>query len=97
MGSDMDNSSVVKGKSMTNTIGVRKRIGKIRQKRNVGKSPIPSPSGGVDDDNVTSRQKAECWEHFTIYYTKEGKKEVNVIIVGLRILVRLVVGVGLVT
>ncbi|KAL5811129.1 hypothetical protein ACOSQ3_027865 [Xanthoceras sorbifolium] len=74
MGSDMDNSSVVKGKSMTNTIGVRKRIGKIRQKRNVGKSPIPSTSGGVDDDNVTSRQKAECWEHFTIYYTKEGKK-----------------------
>ncbi|KAL5744308.1 hypothetical protein ACOSP7_027168 [Xanthoceras sorbifolium] len=69
----MDNSSVVKGKSMTNTIGVRKRIGKIR-KRNVGKSPILSPSGGVDDDNVTNRQKAECWEHFTIYYTKEGKK-----------------------
>ncbi|KAL5739051.1 hypothetical protein ACOSP7_027976 [Xanthoceras sorbifolium] len=56
-GSDMDNSSVAKGKSKTNTIGVRKRIGK---KRNVGKSHIPSPSGGVDDDNVTSRQKAEC-------------------------------------
>ncbi|KAL5743189.1 hypothetical protein ACOSP7_029921 [Xanthoceras sorbifolium] len=74
MGSDMDNSSVVKGKSMTNTIGVRKRISKIRKKRNVGKSHIPSPSGGVDDDNVTSRQKAECLEHFTIYYTKEGKK-----------------------
>ncbi|KAL5768273.1 hypothetical protein ACOSQ2_015056 [Xanthoceras sorbifolium] len=71
LGSDMDNSSVAKGKSKTNRIDVRKKIGK---KRNVGKLPIPPPSGGVDDDNVTSREKAECWKHFSIYYTKEGKK-----------------------
>ncbi|KAL5786985.1 hypothetical protein ACOSP7_003934 [Xanthoceras sorbifolium] len=61
LGSDMENSSVAKGKSKTNRIDVRKKIGK---KRNVGKLPIPPPSGGVDDDN----------KHFSIYYTKEGKK-----------------------
>ncbi|KAL5789171.1 hypothetical protein ACOSQ2_004059 [Xanthoceras sorbifolium] len=68
---DIDNSSVVKGKIQTNTIGVRKKIGK---KRNVGKPPIPHSSGGVDDHSVTSKQKAECWEHFTVYYSKEGEK-----------------------
>ncbi|KAL5760525.1 hypothetical protein ACOSQ2_019363 [Xanthoceras sorbifolium] len=56
LGFDMDNSLVAKGKSKTNTIEVRKKIGK---KRNVVKPPIPPPSGRVDDDNVTSRQKAE--------------------------------------
>ncbi|KAL5829816.1 hypothetical protein ACOSQ3_019284 [Xanthoceras sorbifolium] len=56
LGFDMDNSLVTKGKSKTNTIEVRKKIGK---KRNVVKPPIPPPSGRVDDDNVTSRQKAE--------------------------------------
>ncbi|KAL5815936.1 hypothetical protein ACOSQ3_024314 [Xanthoceras sorbifolium] len=71
--SDMDNSisSVAKDKIQTNTIGVRKKIGK---KRNVGKPPIPHSSGGVADDSVTSKQKAECWEHFTVYYSKEGEK-----------------------
>ncbi|KAL5756266.1 hypothetical protein ACOSP7_020692 [Xanthoceras sorbifolium] len=57
LGSDMGNSLIAKGKSKTNTIGGRKNIGK---KRNMGKPPIPPPSGGVDDDNVTSREKAEC-------------------------------------